>query len=399
MATDGPAEAEAEAAATEERERPAFLELFFDLVFVFALIALTEKLVAEMSWAGTAQTLTLLLAFTMIWALTTWADSTFNPTDPSVQPQLVGAMAGTLVLAATIPDAYDDRGLLFALTYVLIHLGSGIYNTVVHRHRPTPLQSRRVLLWEFVASIAWVTGGMTAGTARGVFWGVAVGIEYLGAGLGWPVPGAGRSRSRESRPSGKRISERYRQFVIIALGVALFVLGRAFTERMSYPLNQTWGLVIMFVVTVLMWRIYIYRAGELMTVAIDQSTNPARLSQFTAVTHLIMVAGIIGTASASRLVVEHPLDRTPVSWAAMILGGPALFLIGRGLFDYVVFGRVSRSRLAGLVLLAAVAPSTYLLPPVAIALLVMIILLMIAAVNLLSTRVHRRSPAPPRMNG
>ncbi|MFK3983221.1 low temperature requirement protein A [Micromonospora sp. NPDC050397] len=399
MATGGPADAEAAAAAEEERERPAFLELFFDLVFIVALISLAEKLVGEMTWTGAVQTLTLLLAFTMIWALTAWAGSTFNPNHVSVQPQIVAAMAGSLVLAAAVPEAYADHGLLFAVTYVLIHLGSGAYNTVVHRRGPTPTQSRRVLVWELAASIGWIAGAMVGGTARVVLWAVAVGLEYLGTALGWPVRGLGSSRSRESRPSGRRISERYRQFVIIALGVALFVVGRAFTEKTSYPLSHTWALVIMFVIAVLMWRIYIYRAGEVMTVAIDRSNNPARLSQYTAVAHLIMVAGIIGTASASQLVVEHPLEPTPSAWATAILGGPALFLIGRGFFDYVVFSRVSRSRVAGLVLLAAVAPAIGLLRPVTIALLVMVILFVIAALNLLSTRVHRRDPAPPRMGG
>ena len=122
---------------------------------------------------------------------------------------------------------------------------------------------------------------------------------------------------------------------------------------------------MVFTTVVLMWRIYIYRAGELLTEAIARSTNPALLTQSAAVTHLIMVAGIVGAAVTSHLVVGRPLGETPPSWAAVILGGPALYLVGRGVLDFTVFGRISRSRLAGLVLLAGVAPATPLLPPVA----------------------------------
>jgi low temperature requirement protein LtrA len=97
------------------------------------------------------------------------------------------------------------------------------------------------------------------------------------------------------------------------------------------------------------------------------------------------------------LVVDRPFGDTPPPWAAVILGGPALFLLGRGLLDYTVFGRVSRTRLGGLVLLGAVAPATYLLPPLVVALLAMAVLALVAVANLLSTRVHPRTATPPAL--
>jgi low temperature requirement protein LtrA len=394
MATSG---AEAAARAREDPKRPAFLELFFDLVFVFALISLAEKLVSQLTWTGAGQTLVLLLAFTLIWALTAWgAGHTFDLSQPLVQPQVIGVMAGSLLLAATVPEAYGSRGLLFAITYMVIHLGSSVYIWAIGRHGPLGIRSRRIFYWDAIAAVAWISGGLFADTARGVLWAVAVGVQYAAATLGWPAPRVGRSRSPEWRLVGERISERYRQFVIIAFGVSIFVTAKTFSAD-DYTLDRAWALVVVFMITVLMWRIYIYRAGELMTTAIARSTDPSRLSQFAAVTHLIMVVGIVGTAVTSQLVVDRPFGDTPPSWGAVILGGPALFLLGRGLLDYTVFGRVSRSRPAGIILLGALAPATRLLPPIMVALLVMIILALIAMENVFTTRTRPLAPAPPTL--
>ncbi|RKR88163.1 low temperature requirement protein LtrA [Micromonospora pisi] len=392
MATGG---ARVTASTSEDAQRPAFLELFFDLVYVAALLGLATKLGDKMSWASIGQTMTLLLAFTMIWALTAWAGNRFDPTQPLIQPLVLGVMAASLLLAAAIPDAYGDRSLLFAITYVTIHLTSSFYYGVIERHGPSATRGRRVFFWESIAGVGWIVGALLGGTSQGVLWATAVGIEYLGAAFGWPVPRAGRSRSQEWRLIGERISERYRQFVIIALGVSLFVTGKAFGETKTQRIDQAWAVLVVFTITVLMWRIYIYRAGELMTIAMFRSANLHRIGHLAAAVHVVIVAGIVITAGTCQLVIEHPLGRTPPHWIPALLGGPALFLLGRGLLDYVVFGRVSRSRLVGLVLLAAVVPTTPLIPPIAITIIDLVILALIATANLLSTRKHPREPNPP----
>ncbi|WP_328417654.1 low temperature requirement protein A [Micromonospora sp. NBC_00389] len=375
---------------------PALLELFFDLVYIFALISLAEKLATELTWTGAAQTVVLLLAFTFIWALTAWAGDALDRSRPAVQLQFIGAMAASMLLAATVPDAYGSRGLLFAITYVAIHVGSSVYHLLIVRETSQRGRNGRVLFWEAIAAIGWISGGFLGDTARLVLWAAAVGVEYTAAALGWPVLRLGRPRSEEWGPASERLSERYRQFVIIALGVSIFTTAETFSQS-DYTAPRVWALVVVFLVVVLMWRIYIYRAGELLTDAIAKSTNSALLGQSAAVTHLIMVAGIGGAAVTSKLVIDRPFGETPPSWAAVILGGPALFLIGRGLLDYTVFGRVSRSRLAGLVLLSGVAPATYLLPPLMVVLLAVVVLALVAVANLLSTRVHTRTARPPAL--
>ncbi|MEU8258197.1 low temperature requirement protein A [Micromonospora inaquosa] len=376
--------------------RPAFLELFFDLVFVFALAALAKELAQDLTWTGVAETLVLLLAFTLIWALTTWSADVVNLVRPVVQVQVIAVAGASLLLGAAVVGAYDRHGLLFATTYLLIRLGSASYYLLVIRDKTR--RSGRILCWEAVAGIGWVGGALADGPTRLLLWAFAVAVEYTAAALGWPVPRLGRSQPQEWRFVGERLAERYRQFVIIALGVALLVTGTMFSLS-DYQMDRGGALLVVFTSVVLMWRIYIYRAGELLTEAIARSTNPTLLTQSAAITHLIMVIGIGGVAVSSHLVLGRPSGETPASWAAVILGAPALFLVGRGVLDYTVFGRVSRSRLGGLVLLAGLAPVTPLLPPVGVAVLAMTVLALIAAANLLSTRLHARVPAPPTLGG
>ncbi|MET8909550.1 low temperature requirement protein A [Micromonospora sp. NPDC004551] len=199
--------------------RPAFLELFFDLAYVFAMISLVKTLADEVSWTGAGETLVLLLAFTLVWAVTTWAADTLDLMRPAVQVQFIGVAAGSLLLAAAAPEAYDGRGLLFAITYSAIHLGSTIYYLLLRPTAAEPLRSGRVLFWYTFAAVGWI-GGALAGPTRLLLWAATVAMEYVAASLGWPLPKLGRSQPQGWRLVGERVAERYRQFVIIALGAS-----------------------------------------------------------------------------------------------------------------------------------------------------------------------------------
>ncbi|MET8312064.1 low temperature requirement protein A, partial [Micromonospora sp. NPDC005173] len=94
---------------------------------------------------------------------------------------------------------------------------------------------------------------------------------------------------------------------------------------------------------------------------------------------------------------EHPFGHTPPAWVAVILGGPALFLAGRAIFEYAVFGRVSRDRVAGVLVLAAVSPATIFLPPVLVAAAAALVLAGIAVSD--AARARRRPPEPPSPPG
>lgn len=388
--------AESDAGAADDSGRPLFVELFLDLVYVFALFSLTKTLASDLSWTGIARTLVLLFAFALIWALTTWVGGALGLERPPVQGHIIGVAAASLLMAGAAPGAFGDRGPLFAGTYAFIHLSSIVYFLFYTRDPAGPRRNGRIAFWDTLGAIGWIAGALIEGPARLGIWALAIVVEYTAAVLGWPVPGLGRSKSTEWQLGGERVSERYRQFVVVAFGAAILTTGTTFSQH-EYTLDRGYALAVVFTLVVLMWRIYIYRAGELLTDAIARSADPAVLTRAAAVCHLVMVAGIVGVAVASDLVVVRPFGDTPQSWAAVLLGGPALFLFGRGLLDYTVFGRVSRSRVLGLVLLAGAAPASSVLPPVLVALLAMIVLALIAAANLVATRLHPRTAAPPAL--
>lgn len=141
-------------------------------------------------------------------------------------------------------------------------------------------------------------------------------------------------------------AERFRQFFIIALGELILVSGLTFSRGRFEP-DRVAAVVVAFATTALQWRIYIHRAGSLLGEAIAAARDPLRAVIPALYAHLLMVAGIVVIAVGDELVIEHPLGHTPPAWIIVILGGPALFLAGRGMFEYEVFGRVSRSGRSG----------------------------------------------------
>ncbi|MET8833028.1 low temperature requirement protein A [Micromonospora sp. NPDC004540] len=106
----------------------------------------------------------------------------------------------------------------------------------------------------------------------------------------------------------------------------------------------------------LFWRIYFYRAGQILPEAVSRTQRPAIFGRSTADSHMIMLAGIVATSIGYELTIEHPYGEVPPPWLAVVLGGPALFMIGRSRLEHEVFGRISTARIVVLVVLVALFP-------------------------------------------
>jgi low temperature requirement protein LtrA len=217
-------------------------------------------------------------------------------------------------------------------------------------------------------------------------------VDYVAAGSDYPTPGLGRTPTSELPIAAEHLAERYRQFYVIALGELILVTGQAFSGG-DFEVDMTAAFVVSIATTVLFWRIYIYRAGELLSAAIAAVAKPARFAQSVSYAHLVMVAGIVVTAAGAELVIAHPFGHTQPAWIAGILGGPALFLAGRAGFEYAVFGRVSWDRPIGLLVLAALAPAMLFVPPLLVALAATAVLAGIAICD--AARGLGRPPEPP----
>jgi low temperature requirement protein LtrA len=213
-------------------------------------------------------------------------------------------------------------------------------------------------------------------------------------GLGWPTPRLGRTRETEYAVSAEFLAERYRQFSIIALGELILVSGLAFTGS-GFEAYPRAAVVVAFATTVLLWRIYIYRAGEVLGAAVTMARDPLHVAVSASYAHLGMAAGIVAISVGDELIIRHPLEHTRPAWIAVILGGPALFLAGRAILEYTVFGRVSTDRVIGVLVLAAISPAMILAPPLLVALAATVVFAGIAIADAAQARRHPAEPPSP----
>ncbi len=375
----------------EDPERATFLELFFDLAFVVAFFQLSGGLTQHLTWRGALQTLVLLLAVWFVWFVTAGVTDRLRQR-PAVQLLVIVTMLGSLVLAAALPEAFGRHGLAFAGVYVAIQVCRGLFLMFALRDHDVERIAARAMFWSGVFALPWIAGALVHGAARLALWAVAVAIEYAADTFRYPTPGLRRRRASSWTIAAEHLSERYRQFFIIALGELILVTGLALSGG-SVAAGRSAAFLVSFASTVLFWRIYIYRAGELLAAAVTVSADPARIGRSASYAHLIMVAGIVVTAAGDELVVAHPSGHLRPAWIAVILGGPALFLAGRARLEYTVFSRVSKDRLVGLLLLAAAAPAMLLITPLAAAAAATAVLAGIAIAD--ATRAWGQPAEPP----
>ncbi|MGQ5261605.1 low temperature requirement protein A [Micromonospora sp. ZYX-F-536] len=380
----------------ESPRRVTLLELFFDLVYVVALALISRGMVVGLDWHRAAEALILLGAVWWTWAITTLVTDMYDPERTEIKLLITAVMFGALLMTTAIPEAFGARGLVFAATYVAIHLGRGLFlMPIVRRHPETQRRAARIFVWFAVSAIPWIIGGYVSDDARIICWAVALAIDYGGFRLAYPVPGLGVVPEKQRNVTAEHLSERYQQFFIIALGDAILTIGTMFSLAHSEAENIG-SFAVAFLTTLVLWRIYVHKSGELLPVAIQASREPSKFLFTAPYTHLLMVAGVVTTAAGFHLVLHEPTGRTPPAWLAVILGGPALFLAGRAAFEYEVFSRVSLSRPGGLLALLTIAPATLYLPPVFASLGALLVLTGVAYAD------YRRSrgkppeePAPP----
>jgi low temperature requirement protein LtrA len=377
-------------------QQATFLELFFDLVFVLALTQLSRGLSQHLTWTGAFQTLVLLLALWLVWILTAGLTDFFDPRQPPIQLVVTASMLGALVLAAVAPQAFNRQGLVFAGAYLAIQLGRSVFVVLVERSPGVRRLFLRQVVWFGASAAPWLAGALTQHSTRAVLWTLAVIMDSVAAGLRFPLPGLGRASTSEFAVTGGHLAERFRQFFIVALGELILVAGLAFSSS-ALGADHSVALVVSFATTVMLWRIYIYRAGELLAAAITAARDPLLVGVTTGYAHLSMVAGIVVTAVGQELVIARPLGRTRPAWTTVILGGPALFLAGRALFEYAVLARVSRDRPIGLLALTAAVPVSLHLPPLLAATAASAVLAGVAIAD--AARARRRPPEPPSPPG
>jgi low temperature requirement protein LtrA len=178
--------------------RVTFVELFFDLVFVFAITQLSHSLVHHLSLQGLAQTTLLMMAVWWVWIDTSWCTNWLDPAKAPVRLLLFALMLGGLVLSSSIPQAFDTRGLAFAFALASIQVGRCLFMLWALKV-PSPGNYRnfqRITAWLALAAVVWIAGGFAEGGTRLALWTVALLIETTAPAVGFWVAGWGARRRR-----------------------------------------------------------------------------------------------------------------------------------------------------------------------------------------------------------
>src|SRR4051795_11042882 len=165
--------------ASGEEGRATTLELFYDLVFVFAITQVSHLLLEHLTWEGAGQAALVLLVVWWSWNYTTWVTNELDPDSITVRMLLIALMLASFLMAVAIPGAFGSRGLLFAGAYVAIQLGRHTFLTFAAAARGTLERERsgRILIWFLVAAVFWLAGGIADGPLRTVLWLIALAID------------------------------------------------------------------------------------------------------------------------------------------------------------------------------------------------------------------------------
>src|SRR3954462_7079096 len=180
--------------AADSEQRATTLELFYDLVFVFAITQVSHHLLGHLSWEGAGQSALLLLVVWWSWNYTTWVTNELDPESPVVRLLMIALMLASLMMAVAIPHAFEDDALLFVGSYLAIQVGRHAFLTFVAAGRGELERERagRILTWVVAAGGLWVAGGRADGTARTVLWLVALAVDYGAPLTLYWVPGRRR---------------------------------------------------------------------------------------------------------------------------------------------------------------------------------------------------------------
>lgn len=361
----------------EEATSVTFVELFFDLVYVFTVTQISHLLVQDLTWLGAFRGALVLLAMWQAWMYSTWMTNWLEPEALPVRVVLIGTMLLSLIAACSLPGAFEDRGLWFAGSYVLMQIGRTLAVLGLSR-RDLALRHtfQRITVWLIASGVLWIAGGLAHGSARDLLWLAAVVTDNNGPLIGFWVPALGRSGTADRVITGSHMAERCHLFVIIALGESVIVSGSTFAAQPPSGTSLL-VLVIAFLGSVALWWIYFDRSAEVGARAIAASDDPARIAY--TYLHIPMVAGIIVVAVGDELTIAEPHGPMTVATAAALLLGPALFLAGHLLFSRVVSETWVTSRLVGLGALLLLVPVAAVTGPIVLSFLTMLVVVAVAA--------------------
>ena len=346
------------------------MELFFDLVYVFAITQLSEYLGEHFGAHPVRvalQTLVMFLAVWWAWNYTAWATNWIDPERAPVALLMLVLMAISLVMSAAIPYAFDGRGITFAVAYVAIQLLRSAFMVWAFGRQTMGRNYAQLLAWSAIAGVAWVAGGFLHGDARLVMWIVALVLDLTAPMHGFALPGISGTPMEQWTLAGGHLAERMQLVLLIALGESVLRVGATFAEKTGTLVVDA-AFLVAFIATASLWAVYFLRHAEHGADAISHADDAARLGRAGyAYAHAIMVAGVIVMAVAIAFTIEAPTATGSAAAAATTLAAPIIYLAGLVLFKHSVSRGQIRPPLIGIAVLVLLTPLAPLVSRLALA--------------------------------
>ncbi|SFD80631.1 Low temperature requirement protein LtrA [Actinopolyspora alba] len=323
------------------RSEVAPIELFFDLVYVFAIVQVSHTLLSHLSWVGVLEVALLFGAVWWAWNYSAWA---MNWLDPS--SGLVRVLNGLLMLAALgmslgLPHAFAEDGLLFAACYVGAQVGRAAFMAVALRGHVLGKNYTNLLAWSASAGVLWLVGAFLDPTARLVVWLVALVVDVAAPRFEFRFPGLGTAPMHTWPTDPEHLAERNRGVFIIALGESILIMGFTLSELEPITVRAIVATLLGFVGLFVLWWAYFALAGQDTQASRGDASTSALRSAF-AYAHALMVAGAIVVAVSIELRISHA--ETDPAVVLTTVGGPLIYLAGNILFLRSRTGSVARAR-------------------------------------------------------
>jgi low temperature requirement protein LtrA len=355
------------------------LELFFDLVFIFAVSQLSHHLLDHLSWRGAAETLILLTAVFGVWSGTSFEATLLNIGRSQAQWMLLAVMLAGLFMNAAIADAFDTGGWAFVVPLLVIQAGRSILMIVAAPTRMLRQHYTRLLCWILATAPLWITGAVVQAEVRLPWWAGAAVIDLAGTWLAHPVPGRAL-HSENVEFDADHMIERCRLFLLIALGESVLSSGTALADAPRTLLTLVTGTGALATIVAL-WALHFAATGRLLDRYVETTTDPILAARRTLNGLLVSVAGLVAVAVGNELVITHPHGQASVALSLLLFGGPLLYLLSQTLYLWAVIGMRSLPRLAGIAALVAAGGLSQSLPAyAALGLLVTLLLVLVVIV-------------------
>ena len=324
--------------ASERVERVTPLELFFDLVFVFAITQVTTLLSADPTWGGLVRGMLVLAALWWAWAAYAWLTNTLNPEEGLVRLAMFVVMAAMLIAALAVPEAFDEHGVIFGVAYLVVRAMHIALYALAGRGDPDLLGAvLRMTPSSTISGVLILGAAFVDGHLRMALWAAALAIDYggvlVGRGAGW-------------RLSPGHFAERHGLVVMIALGESIVALG---VSASGTPLSTgviATALVGMTVATALWWT-YFDWFSIVVEHRLRQATGAAQATlarDAYSYLHFMMVAGIVLFAMSMKKTLAHYDHELAVVPATALCAGLGAYLLAHVLLRLRISGTIGHGR-------------------------------------------------------